>query len=227
MSCHSCSSFTCSHSHTTPDRTIYGSYDWLRFCQGATDRQCLLRSPVAVAYCDRSLAGGRSSYDLSYERSRDYQRLEKIDDKIHRSVTSGTDQQSIVRSVIAPDDRSCDQWWRRVTDRTINRGIRRPIMRSIMELCDRSYDKSWHLTIDRTINRGTRRHIIRSIVAFDDRSYDQSSHPVSDRSYDQSFHPATDRTINQSSTTCCATNHDWWYDHVIPICDRLRFGIAG
>ena len=29
--------------------TISGSNDWLRFCQGATDRQCLLRSPVAVA----------------------------------------------------------------------------------------------------------------------------------------------------------------------------------
>ena len=42
-----------SHSHT-------GSYDFwivrlLRFGQGTTDRQCLLRSPIAVAYCDWSL----------------------------------------------------------------------------------------------------------------------------------------------------------------------------
>ena len=34
----------------TPDRTIIGSYDWLRFGNGATDRQCLLRSPAAVAF---------------------------------------------------------------------------------------------------------------------------------------------------------------------------------
>ena len=40
----------------TPNRTISGSYDWLRLGQGATDRQCLLRSPAAaVAYGDRSL----------------------------------------------------------------------------------------------------------------------------------------------------------------------------
>ena len=30
----------------SPERTIYGSYDWLRFGQGATDRQYRLRSPV-------------------------------------------------------------------------------------------------------------------------------------------------------------------------------------
>ena len=40
----------------TPDRTISGSYDCLRLGQGATDRQCLLRSPATVvAYRDRSL----------------------------------------------------------------------------------------------------------------------------------------------------------------------------
>ena len=39
----------------TPVRTIYGSYDWLRWGHGATDRQCLLRSPAAVAYGDQSL----------------------------------------------------------------------------------------------------------------------------------------------------------------------------
>ena len=39
----------------TPDRTISGSNDWLRLGQGATDRQCLLRSPAAVTYRDRSL----------------------------------------------------------------------------------------------------------------------------------------------------------------------------
>ena len=39
----------------SPDRTISGSFDWLRLGQGATDRQCLLRYPAAVAYRDRSL----------------------------------------------------------------------------------------------------------------------------------------------------------------------------
>ena len=32
----------------TPDRKISGSYDWLRLGQGATDQQCLLRSPAAA-----------------------------------------------------------------------------------------------------------------------------------------------------------------------------------
>ena len=39
--------------------TISGSYDWLRFGQGATDRQCLQRSPAAVVYRDWSLRIGR------------------------------------------------------------------------------------------------------------------------------------------------------------------------
>ena len=34
------------------DRTISGSYDWLRLGRGGTDRQCLLRYPEAVAYGD-------------------------------------------------------------------------------------------------------------------------------------------------------------------------------
>ena len=50
---------TCSRLATkatvTPDRTISGSYDWLRLGQGANDRQCLLRYPAAVAYGDWSL----------------------------------------------------------------------------------------------------------------------------------------------------------------------------
>ena len=45
----------------TPDRTLSGSYDWLRCRQGATDRQCLLRSPGAVTCSDRSLTICRTS----------------------------------------------------------------------------------------------------------------------------------------------------------------------
>ena len=60
-------------------------------------------------------AGGRSSYDWSYAWSRDQQRLEKIDDKIHHIVgkrtTIGSHKRSIVRSIVAPDDRSYDQSW--------------------------------------------------------------------------------------------------------------------
>ena len=63
----SCSECFCeSSSHT-------GSYDWLRFGQCATDRQCVLRSPVVVALCDWSLAGGRSSYGWPYAWSRNHQ----------------------------------------------------------------------------------------------------------------------------------------------------------
>ena len=61
-------------------------------------------------------AGDRSSYDWSYAWSRDQQRLEKIDDKIHHNVgnrtTSASHKRSIVPSIVAPP-----------IDRTINRGI--------------------------------------------------------------------------------------------------------
>ena len=64
-------------------------------------------------------AGGRSSYDWSYEWTRDQQRLEKIDGKIHRIVgnrtTNGSHKRSIVRSIVAPDDRSYDQSWNSAT----------------------------------------------------------------------------------------------------------------
>ena len=60
-------------------------------------------------------AGGRSSYDCSYAWSRDQHRLEKIDDNIHHNVgnrtTSGSHKRSIVRSIVAPEDRSYDQYW--------------------------------------------------------------------------------------------------------------------
>ena len=62
-------------STVTSDRTISGSYDWLRLGQGATGQQCLLRSPAAIAYRDRSLA---------YAWSRYHERLENIDGKSHR-----------------------------------------------------------------------------------------------------------------------------------------------
>ena len=61
-----------------------------------------------------------SSYDWPYAWSRDQQRLGKIDGKIHRIVgnrtTSGRHKRSIIRSIVAPDDRSYDQSWNYATD---------------------------------------------------------------------------------------------------------------
>ena len=81
-------------------------------------RQCLLRSPEAVAYCDRSflLVVGRSSYGWSYAWSRDQQRLEKFDGKIHHIVGNRTTSGSHKRSIVAPDDRSFDQSWNSATE---------------------------------------------------------------------------------------------------------------
>ena len=84
---------------------------------------------------------------------------------------------------------------------TINRMINRSIVRPIAVTYDRSYDQLGHQTTDRTINRSIVRPIVRSIVRL----------PIRD-------HPQLAAGV---------TMHDWWYDHVRPICDRLRFGIAG
>ena len=82
-------------------------------------------------------AGGRSSYDWSYAWSRDQQRLEKIDGKIHHIVgnrtTSGSHKRSIVRSIVAPDDRSYDRSWNSAADSIVmsvsNRFVVPPVVR--------------------------------------------------------------------------------------------------
>ena len=107
-------------------------------------------------------------------------------------ATSGSDQPPMYDEFLLP-----------TTDRTINRGDRRPMVGSIVASCDRScehswrgrvHDQLWHPTENRwvqrsiaascdrslrpttgrTITRGTKRPIVRSIVASCDRSYDQS-----------------------------------------------------
>ena len=103
-----------SHIHT-------GSYDCLIVRLGVIWRTCDRSAMFAtISRSGRILrsvffAGGRSSYDWSYAWSRDHHRLEKIDDKIHHIVgnrtTSGSHKRSIVRSIVAPDDRSYDQSW--------------------------------------------------------------------------------------------------------------------
>ena len=69
------------------------------------------------------------------------------------------------QSIVASCDRSYEQSWHPVTERTIDRGTRRPMVRSIAGT-----------TIDRTINRSIVRPNVRSIVATYDRSYGESWH---------------------------------------------------
>ena len=149
----------------TSDRTISGSYNWLRLDQGATDRQCLLRSRAAVAYVDRSLSVVALSRTIGEYRwlETSYEIVRLLVAITDRCTISYCAKRPIVQSIVA-------------TDRRINRDGRRPMVRSIVASYDRSYEKSWHPAYDRsyehswspvterTINGGTRRPIVRSMV---------------------------------------------------------------
>ena len=103
----------------TPDRTISGSYNWLRLGQGAIDRQCLLRSPAPVANRDRSfllVVGHRTS---GRTRGR------AINTDCRRSMTRSIISNEIVRLVVAINDRSYDQSWP-------PRKVARPVARLIV-----------------------------------------------------------------------------------------------
>ena len=76
----------------TPDRTISGSYDWLRFGQGATDRQCPQRSPVPVVYRDWSLSFDRTRGRAITNDSRRWMALSVAGNR----ATIGNDHQPIV-----------------------------------------------------------------------------------------------------------------------------------
>ena len=95
---------SCTKATVTPDRTIAWSHDRLPFGERATDRQCLLRSPAAIAYCDRSffLVVGHRTIGRTRGRAINNDR-----------TTSGSHKlsivRSIVRSIVGPDDRSYDQ----------------------------------------------------------------------------------------------------------------------
>ena len=105
------------HSHT-------GSYDFLIVrlvaIWGTCDRSAMFATISRSLLRSVFVAGGRSWYDWSYAWSRDQQRLEKINGKIRHIVgnrtTSGSHKRSIVRSIVAPDDRSYDQSWNSATD---------------------------------------------------------------------------------------------------------------
>ena len=107
---------------------------------------------------------------------------------------------------------------------TISSGRR--ILRSI-STHDQTITNDWRISIARAIvgNGATsgsdQRPTVRSIVTAGDRWYEQSLHPAIDRTSNRAT------TDPRSPTTGGATMHDWWYDNVSPICDRLRFGTAG
>ena len=84
---------------------------------------------------------------------------------------------------------------------------------------------SWSRYHERYENRCIVGNPQRSIVATGDRwCYDQCDRSL--RLVDQSIvRPIVRLPIRDHPQR--VTMHDWWYDHVRPICDRLRFGIAG
>ena len=111
---------------------------------------------------------------------------------IARSAMIGEDRWKdqlleIVRLLVAIIDRSyaCDQSLCRVTDRTINRGVRQPIARSIVASCDRnptnrgichrSYDWSYPQSQSRATNRDRSRVVALPNVMSCDGWYHQSS----------------------------------------------------
>ena len=124
-----------------------------------------------------------------------------------------------VRSVIAPDDRSYDQFWRTIVRSIVTSGDR-SYEQSWHPSCDQSYEHSWHPVTECTINRGTRRPIVdQSWGATIDRTINRSIvRPIVatyGRSYDESWPSWHQTTEPRSSITGgAATMHDWWYDHV-------------
>ena len=160
----------CGKATVRPDSTISGSYDWLRLCQGATDRQCLLRSPAARIRRSISMRGRAITNDWRISMARAM---------VGIRATSGNDQRPMWISYCARRPPIV------ATDGMINRDGRRPMVRPIVATCDRSYeqswhptcawlyehscgvlwpsvyDQSWHPTADRSINRGVQRSIAR------------------------------------------------------------------
>ena len=106
----------------------------------------------------------------------------------------------MVPQIVASCDRSYEHSWHPVTERRIDRGIRRPI---------RSYDQSWAATIDRTINRS----IVRLIVATYDRYYDQSWQSWHQTPIVRSIVVPCERSYDQSCDYRSAIIHNWWCHH--------------
>ena len=127
-----------------------------------------------VCYDLRSvfLAGGRSSYDWSYAWSCDQQRLEKIDGKIHHNVgnrtTSGSHKRSIVRSIVAPDDRPYDQSWNYATD-SVGRRMGSDLNPRNISKCYSVNEKSIGGTTGRKVARPVARLIVRPLTIWNNR----------------------------------------------------------
>ena len=110
--------------YVTPDHTISRLYDWLRFGQGATDRQCLLRSPVAVAY-----------YDWSYDQSS------------HPATDRTTNLQPIVRLVVPAVAKSCDKSGQVKCRHTTGCHVIRCVAPPIVRWDDQLYDQQCQCVI--------------------------------------------------------------------------------
>ena len=131
----------------------------MRLDQGATDRQCFLRFPAAVAYRNRT------------------QRVVALSRRIGEYRWHEPSQE-IVRLVVVINARcTINRNGRRSMVRPIDRCILLPIVRAIVASGDRSYEHSWHRVTERTINRGTRRPMVQSIVGCNDRATDRTSNP--------------------------------------------------
>ena len=170
----------------------------------------LKRSPWLSQAAIALKTGGRSSYTIGGTCSRaitkDWRRL-IVRSIVGNRVTSRGDQQLIVRSIVATYDRSYDLNSRNrpniYTDLgELKTGGRtdRKVVQPVVTGRDWSYYQSWGRTTGGTTNRQVARPVARPIVRLID---------------------------PRSCTTGGATIHDWWYDHVRPLCDLLRFGIAG
>ena len=116
---------------------------------------------------------------------------------------------------MAAGDRSYDTSWHPVTERTINRGTRRPMVRSIVGGNDRSHDQSSHCATDRMSNRCYLRPIVRSIVAPHDfesqvRSFEHDHPPCYDW-FCPCDHPRS-HTTSATSRTTSATSRTFFIE---------------
>ena len=108
----------------SPDRTISGSYNWLRLGQGATDRQFFATIPSSGRIPRSISTRGRAI-------TKEWRILMAIA-IVGNRATIGSDQRLmyVQRSLVTAGDRWYDQ--------------------SIVVSCARSYEQSWHTVTDRT-----------------------------------------------------------------------------
>ena len=150
-------------------------------------------------------------------------------------ATSRGDQQLIVRSIVATYDRSYHQSWRPATSRTIDRRSSSSRYKNAVvenDLNSRNRPNIYTDLGELKTGGTTDRKVVQPVVTGRDWSYYQSwGRTTGGTTNRQAARPVTRPIVRlidpRSCTTGGATIHDWWYDHVRPLCDLLRFGIAG